>query len=162
MKQREQVCEASGPSSSHRMNAPVGQRAGPGSLLTPGLPCSPATEGEGQRQSRRQQPSRLSRRLSFLLSDCWSPVSGPTEVTAQLRKQDALSDSLMNAGQDALRSTSSGSQIEGAGDGGGGTSQDGRGWRCILEDGRGCNEQRGGRTPLVEGPGLSKDLESGM
>ena len=100
VKQREQVCKASGASSSHRMNAPVGQRAGPGSLLTPGLPCLPATEGEGQRQSRRQQPE--SRRLSFLLSDCWSPVSGPTEVTAQLRKQDALSDSLMNAGQDGL------------------------------------------------------------
>ena len=43
-----------------------------------------------------------------------------------------------------------------------GTSQDGRGWRCVLEDGRGWDEQRGGRTPLVEGPGLSKDLESGM
>lgn len=55
-----------------------------------------------------------------------------------------------------------GSQIEGAGGGGGGTSQEGRSWGCLLEDGRGGHEQRGGQTLLIEGLGLSKDSESGM
>ena len=45
---------------------------------------------------------------------------------------------------------------------GGGTSQEGRGWRCLLEDGRGGYEQRGGQTLLVEELGLSKDSGSGM
>ena len=55
-----------------------------------------------------------------------------------------------------------GSQTEGARGGGRGTSQEGRGWGCLLEDGRGRHEQRGRQTLLIEGLGLSKDSESGM
>ena len=48
------------------------------------------------------------------------------------------------------------------GGGGRGTSQEGRGWRCLLEDGRGGYEERGGQTLLVEELGLSKDSGSGV
>lgn len=55
-----------------------------------------------------------------------------------------------------------GSQTEVAGVGVGGTSQEGRGWRCLLEDGRGGYEQRVDQILLLEELGLSKDSESGM
>lgn len=51
---------------------------------------------------------------------------------------------------------------KGLGWGGGSTSQEGRGWRCLLEDGRGGYEQRVDQILLLEELGLSKDSESGM
>ena len=96
VKQRKQVCKASGASGTNAPPHPTPERrVGPASLR-------PRAALLTSRRGRGADGSSLQSSLEAFISFKWLLVPGLTEVTAQLRKQDVLRDSLMNEGHDGL------------------------------------------------------------